>query len=777
MSSFVRKPVLGRLAEGEFLNRGPELEALRLTATGSRRADSNLLVVGPPRVGKTELMRQAFDLLFHSRDNCAPFYYAIKSGRLEPGALAFNYLTEFLAQFIAFRRGGPGVLPLSADWPSSALRMADARDYSWIRGVVDTFNAACAAGNTIGMLKAAVSAPRTASEGSGVRIFVMLDDFHKLGGSEAGSSALQELLLQSLATGRSSGSVDSSSPVYSLGGLRRALLEMLPPEEEVFEGLELLSMDRLPEGALEEIIGLLASKLGVQISDSTTDLMIQQLSRDLFYIRSLIAAAASRRVGLKSFMEFERLYTRELVEGRLGQYFDALIRDAGPTPWDRKAALEVLWLVTSSDTALPMDVLSGMVRDTSGTLDGVLGRLHARELIEMGARSVRRAEDAVLADYVRSRHRDAMDGRPKPIAGDQLLGEKLKTSYRLMMSRYNRTIAARLVDVLLEFDFQAVPASLFDCSLFDDLYSGVARAQTRRALNDEPGRIRLPQIVFVTDLGSGEEPGLGWQFFGASGFEGGVYSEANEVTWTIGLINSREPLDVDTLAALEARLAGASEAWRREQALPDLPGWKRSRDEVSRQRNPVGGNAVRWFISKEGFSGPACERLSRIGAHKSVYSQLDLIFDYLSKLAKPEAEIPRGVEFELVIPVEDEAELIAARTAEQIARSADFDSESINQIKTALIEACSSAAQHMNGSDRRISQHFVITGDRLVITVTNKGEWFEGLESQTGTQRSQGFGRGLEIIKTLMDDVRLQRTEDGVSLVMTKLLKQSQAVS
>ncbi|HEY6333817.1 MAG TPA: ATP-binding protein, partial [Blastocatellia bacterium] len=675
------------------------------------------------------------------------------------------------------RRGDAALLGSSSDSPSSVLQMADARDYSWIRGVVDTFNIAAGPGDGMGMLKAAVSAPRIAAVASGVPVFVMLDDFHKLGGGATGSAALHELLSHSLAVARSS-SPDSSSPVYSLGGLRRAVLEMLPPDEEVFERLELLQIERLPEGPLEEMIGVLASRLGVQISDSTTDLMIQQLSRDLFYIRSIIAAAASRGVSLKSFMDFERLYTRELVDGRLGQYFDALIRDAGPTLRDRNAALEVLWLVTSSDTALPLDVLSGMVRDTSGALDGILAGLHSRELVEMGARSIRRTEDPVLADYVRSRHRDVMEGGTKPIAGDQLLGEKLKTSYRLMMSRYNRTIAARLVDVLLKFDFQSVPGSLFDCTVFDDLYSGVGRGQTRRALNDEPGRVRLPQIVFVSDLGSGEQPGLGWQFFGASGFEGGVYSEANEVTWTIALINSRDPLDLDTLGAVETRLAAAAEGWRREQSLPDLPAWRRGADEASRLHSPIAGSAVRWFISKEGFSAGARERLSQIGAHKSVYSQLDLIYDYLMGLGKPDPEIRRGVEFELVIPIEDEAELIAARTAEQIARSADFDSASINQIKTALIEACSNAAEHMNGSDRRISQHFVVTDDRLVITVTNKGEWFDDLESQAAAgPGSQGFGRGLEIIRTLMDDVSFHRTGDGASLVMTKLLKQSQAGS
>src|SRR4029077_11143245 len=133
------------------------------------------------------------------------------------------------------------------------------------------------------------------------------------------------------------------------------------------------------------------------------------------------------------------------------------------------------------------------------------------------------------------------------------LSEKLKHSYRLMMSRYNREIESQLVELLSGFAFQSVPASLFDHVAYDDRYRGMSRVQVRRALDDEEERVRLPQIVLVHDVGWGEEPGVNWRLFTAIGFEGGIYTEANEVLWVIALINSKEPLDVETLGRINPR--------------------------------------------------------------------------------------------------------------------------------------------------------------------------------------------------------------------------------
>jgi serine/threonine-protein kinase RsbW len=443
------------------------------------------------------------------------------------------------------------------------------------------------------------------------------------------------------------------------------------------------------------------------------------------------------------------------MSGRICHYLNAVLRDVAEESRGRRAALEALELAVEADDAVPIEAVIERMSEFSADARTVLNRLHARELLEISYGFVTPSSDSVLADYVRSVYRHEIAGARRPVAGETLLGEKLKHSYRLMMSRYNRAIEAQLVGALSRFDFQSIPASLLDQSAFDARYRGASRLHTRRALEEEQERTRLPQIVYVNNVGAGEQAGMTWRLFTACGFDGGIYSDANEVMWLIALINSKEPVDVETLDRLDHRLESAARA--AESRLP----------------------ALRWYISKEGFTAGASEKLASCAAHRSTFLQLDLLHDHLMKLAAEETERKPASEFELVIPVEDEAELIAARTVEQIARSADFDQEAINQIKTSLIEACINAAEHADSPDRRIYQRFLVEEDRLTITVSNKGDvtgWMDRGDEASAPAGRGMRGRGIQIIRALMDEVRFERSDDGTVLVMTKYAKRRENI-
>jgi serine/threonine-protein kinase RsbW len=134
-------------------------------------------------------------------------------------------------------------------------------------------------------------------------------------------------------------------------------------------------------------------------------------------------------------------------------------------------------------------------------------------------------------------------------------------------------------------------------------------------------------------------------------------------------------------------------------------------------------------------------------------------------------------EFEMVIPMGGDTELIAAHTVEQIARRLNFQTQEINNIKTALVEACINAAEHSLSPDRKIYQRFRVESDKLVVTVSSRGV---KLPSQNGAQAQNGGqptgenagrrGFGLNLIRSLMDEVEFERVDDGTRLRMTKFL-------
>ena len=744
--------ILSRLSDQEFADREVVLArvcSIPRTASGKNGNDSvsNALLLGAPRTGATEILRKSFDRLFNQGSDIFPFYYVFRRSCLDPREFARDYFSQCLAQFVAFRRNDPKLIATATEPLAVISRAAPAGDYRYVRSMVDAFSRALQSDDAASPLGVALSFPNTAKAHTGLKPLVMLDDSHLLAGTLLHAEFIREL--------GAGGTLPQSAPAYVLTGSRRLVTDLIPPDQEIFDRIEVIQVEQLSNDSVEHITRRRAGLLGIETTDSTIELIVQQLNCDLFYTRAILDAAASGGLSLKSFIEFERLYTGEVLSGRIGHYLDALLRDVAPDPGDKRAVLEALAFVADAGSGVPIEAVIDRMGASTSECEALLGRLHSREMLDMSYGFAAAAGDTVLVDYVRAKYRSEITGAPRPVAGEELLSEKLKHSYRLMMSRYNRAIESQTVELLSRFDFQSVPASLFDHVAYDKRYRGMSRVQVRRALEDEQEQVRLPQVVIVHDLGSGEQPGVNWHLLTATGFEGGIYTDANEILWIVALINSKEPLDVETLGRIDQYLE------------PALRG--------QRSKSPVMSRAVRWYISKEGFSAVASERLASLHAYRSTYSHLDLIQDYLTRLALGGDARPAS-EFELVIPVEGDAELIAARTAEQIARAADFDQEAINQIKTALIEACINAAEHGDSPDGKIHQRFAIDEDKLIITVSNKGKTFGRANGQSTPSMdvlpAKGSrGRGLQIIRALMDEVEFERTDDGARLVMTKYLK------
>src|SRR5262249_27572589 len=214
-----------------------------------------------------------------------------------------------LAQLIAFRRDDPGVMRLAGGPLEPIGSAAAAEDYPWIKELIESFARAEERPDAAAAVRCALGAAQACGWHSGITPFVMLDNVHLLADPEA--AAFFAELIPALAG--SLGSASSRAPSYLLCGLRRPMLESLPPDEEFFDGLKLLHVEPLRQDFLDRFIRMTASNLNVEITDSTVELMIQQVGGDLFYVRSVLGAAASRDSGLRTFMDFERVYSEEVL--------------------------------------------------------------------------------------------------------------------------------------------------------------------------------------------------------------------------------------------------------------------------------------------------------------------------------------------------------------------------------------------------------------------------------------------------------------------------------
>jgi serine/threonine-protein kinase RsbW len=298
-----------------------------------------------------------------------------------------------------------------------------------------------------------------------------------------------------------------------------------------------------------------------------------------------------------------------------------------------------------------------------------------------------------------------------------------------------------------------VPALLFDCQHFNAKYKGADSETIISGLEAETEFIKLPKTIhlaacsaFMSDMRQlcEEEHCLV-----AHTFEEGSYSDAREVIWLAADIESKLEVEVNV-----------ARAWcDRFENLAERLGF--SRFQI-------------WLISSEGFSEEANKLLERRKAFGSSRQQLQLLASRVRETVPSEVvQSAEPDEFLMVVPMGEDNELLAANTAEQIAKRLTFRPEAINQIKTAIVEACINASEHSFSPDRKIYQRFRVESDRLVVTISSRGIVPANLNgTNSGLEAAEERrGWGLKLIRKIKDEVDFDRVDDGTSLRMTKYFR------
>ena len=140
-----------------------------------------------------------------------------------------------------------------------------------------------------------------------------------------------------------------------------------------------------------------------------------------------------------------------------------------------------------------------------------------------------------------------------------------------------------------------------------------------------------------------------------------------------------------------------------------------------------------------------------------------------------------GSHFEMVVPMTPDAELVAAKAFEQMAKTINLDPDVRDQIQLAVIESCINAMEHSGSHDRRIFLCFSLYRDKLEITVESPGKSFEAYEEETSETKEQissdgKRGRGLRLMRGIMDDVRTERMADRTRVIMIKNISHSEVL-
>jgi serine/threonine-protein kinase RsbW len=709
----------------DFVGRDGDVNRLIEHARSSEGSDG-LMLLAVPGAGASELLRQTYDRLFYDQTEIIPFYFAIRSTLTSGREIAEDFLHEFIRQLVAFRRHDSSVI-------RSAVELDELAELSlsvsgiWIDRLITTARNAVD-GRTF--LRAALSAP-TRAAANGHRAFVMIDDTHEFTNIPDGAAIFAEL----------SRVLGNAGLRFVISGHRRFLHGQIDCDRFALDDLKFEDAGKMVE--------VFAKENRLPIAEQTRDLIATQLGGNPLLTRLLLRDAADSAYGLKRFEDAEKAYAESIYGGRIARRFGEMFSAACRTTDLELNVIRVLAELGSGEIRqLDPQLWSRRLRLEPAEGEALIAKLNVSELIRVTPNSIESVTDnTALSDYISARVR-LMSTENRALVVGESLAAYIKRSPELLTEYYRKNASVRVRELLSAFDGREVGTLLFDYGAFRDEFKTVPDAQVLAEAR-KGDSVSLPRIFFtasatafykpLSEIAESERSAI------ALGFEATDEDANTDIVWIAAELDSK----------LEAsrELAEYWCGWLEAAALMcDFARFKI------------------WLIAPEGFSPDALEVLKRRNAYGSSRRQADLLRRYLNVPVSASGELAPN-EYEIVIPMDaSDAELIAAHAVEEIARRHNLDARSINQIKTALIEACINASEHSLSPDRKIYQRFRIEDDRIVLTVSNRGL---RLASRAGAEEAAEGRRGwgLKLMRKLMDEVTIERVDDGTRIVMTKYLK------
>ncbi|MBI2572167.1 MAG: ATP-binding protein [Candidatus Schekmanbacteria bacterium] len=137
----------------------------------------------------------------------------------------------------------------------------------------------------------------------------------------------------------------------------------------------------------------------------------------------------------------------------------------------------------------------------------------------------------------------------------------------------------------------------------------------------------------------------------------------------------------------------------------------------------------------------------------------------------------RDMSIRVELPTVFKNELVAEAVARQVAELSGFSEEEIEEIETALGEACINAIEYSKCFNDYFTVTFTATENFLQISVEDKGEGFSPEEvdhnptisSKLNSEYKRGWG--LMLIEQLMDEIQISQAEPSGTKVEMKKYK------
>jgi hypothetical protein len=493
----------------EFTDREEIIGRLvRMAALTPRDITVSTSVVGRRRLGKTAVLEAVYNRLFWEQDAVVPIYFVFEDKPVTSTAFAEAYFTNFLRQYVAFRRKDYELLqrerPVDLDeLVALASQLAGDPIGPHAEDMRDLLHAPRASLHQV--LSASIRAPRRIMEHNRFEgrpetpIFVMLDEF-------------QEALKIYYTDG---------TPADAVGMFQWAVEGRKAPHIVTGSAIRLINQEVLGTGALfgrfryiefpplEDIYGLelvdkLAAKHGVQIEEPLAGYLVARCGGSPFYINCVIAQALEQ--GLRAIADealVNDLIAHEIAHGAIWRDWAGQLQRYFAQINSHFIAKRVLFHAAQcGDEIIEPELIAREVGRPADEVQRVLHQLAFADMLDTtGGYILRNLKDPVLREFIRVQYQLDVAREPFSKVLRELQAE-LARWHRKYAEMVGQLVEARITALMNRFDGRRVAGRLFsvegeiELPRFTAVYDTVVKG---------PGdRLRQADVVASRWQGGGE---------------------------------------------------------------------------------------------------------------------------------------------------------------------------------------------------------------------------------------------------------------------------------